>query len=172
MHPSSAAFIMPVLPSRITGHGGHGLLVPPSRVIKAHPFGRPSSSRRDEGRRKLIPRSHLGWPPTATNAQRIFNTPSVEGNEVVDRRPSPATPNVMRRPIRVLHGAEGDEAVDQLRSPPAAPSASWASHPSELLVPSSRVLDSRNLRKVVFDSFMPDVPFNLEEEDGVGLFVR
>ena len=139
MQPSSAAFMMLVLPSRITGHGGHGLLVPPSRVIKAHPFGRPSGSRRAEGRRKLIP-NRFGWPPTATNAQRIYTTPSVEGNEVVDRRPSPATPNVMRRPFRVLHSAEGGEAVDQLRSPPAAPSVSWITNLTGLLVPPSKVM--------------------------------
>ena len=138
MQPSSAAFML-VLPSRITGHGGHGLLVPPSRVITAHPFGRPGGSRRAEGRRKLIP-NRFGWPPTATNAQRISTTPSVEGNEVVDRRPSPATPNVMRRPFRVLHSAEGGEAVNQLRSPPAAPSVSWITNLSELLVPPSKVV--------------------------------
>ena len=115
------------------------MLVPPSRGIKAHPVGRPSGSRRAAGRRTLIP-NRFGWPPTATNAQRIYTTPSVEGNEVVDRRPSPATPNVMRRPIRVLHSAEGGEAVDQLRPPPAAPSVSWITNLSELLVPPSKVV--------------------------------
>ena len=139
MQPSSAAFIiMLVLPSRITGHGGHGLLVPPSRVIKAHPFGRPSGSRRAEGRRKLIP-NRFGWPPTATNARRFTVTPSAEGSEAVDQlRSPPATPNV--RPFRVLLSAEGGEAVDQLRSPPAAPSVSWISNLSELLVPPSEVV--------------------------------
>ena len=108
--------IRPVIRARPFGRpSSRAMLVLPSGVIKARPFGWPSGKhRRAEGRRKLIP-NRFGWPPTATNARRFTVTPS----------------------------AEGSEAVDQLRSPPAAPSVRWISNLSELLVPPSEVIKAR-----------------------------